>query len=164
MSEVPQLSRESKKIYQTVLEMWHVWKALKQEYPNREHFSYMQRKYKKFVKSKIGTQLFYQIKYNIDNNLDYDMNKLHSMLLYKDKINQGRITSQDASAHFEYSMHKQHAYEQYDDNHKQKMDEEYEKRFEGKSEDISKNLFLDETVRPTPVEVQVRIKKESDEN
>ena len=163
MSNAPQLSRDSRKIYQTVLEMWHVWKALKQEHPNRDHFGYMQRKYSKFVKSRAGTQLFYQVKYNIDNNFEYDFKKLHATLLYKDQINQGKITSEDASAHFEYSMHKKHAYDRYDEEHKQKMDEEYSKRFEGKSDEVSKNLFLDDNVGPAPVEVEVRIKKEEPE-
>lgn len=155
----PDLSRDSRKIYQTVLEMWHVWKALKQEYPDRDHFSYMQRKYSKFVKDRVGTQLFYQIKYNIDNRIEYDFNKLHSMLLYKDKIDQGKISNEDASAHFEYSMHKQHTFDKYDEDHKQKMEEEYNRRFEGKSDDVKKNLFFDAESRPKPVEVEVKIRK-----
>jgi hypothetical protein len=140
----PELSKESHKIYRTVLEMWHVWKALKQNYPDRNHFEYMQNKYSVFIKDRVGTQLFYQIKYNIDNNLEYEFGKLYAMLLYKDKINQGKISNEDASAHFEYSMHKQHAFEKYDSERQSKMEEEYKKRFEGKSEEVKKNLFLND--------------------
>lgn len=137
-----ELSRESRRVYQTVSELWNEWKEMNRQEPGQNHFATVQRKYSKFIKDRIGTQLFYQVKYNIDNNTEYDFNKLHTMLLYKDKITQGKISSEDASAHFEYSMHKKHTFDGYDDVHKQKMEEEYAKRFEGKSDDVKKNLFL----------------------
>lgn len=154
------LSRESQNIYKTVLEMWYVWKALKQEYPDRDHFSYMQRKYAKFIRDRVGTQLFYQVKYNVDNDTEYDLKKLHSMLLYKDKIEQGKISNEDASAHFEYSMHKQFAFSKYDDDHKRRLEEEYAKRFEDKTDEVKQNLFLDSSTQPK-VEVEVKIKTEN---
>jgi len=156
-----ELSRQSKQIYQTVAEIWEVWSALKKKKPDRDHLHFMRQKYSKFIVSKLGTQLFYQVKWFIDNNQQYDLNKLQIMLRYRDRINQGTISNEDASAHFEYAMHKEHAYQNYTDEYKIKMDREYEKRFKNKSADVKRNDFLSEKVDP-PLTVKVQI-NDSDE-
>ena len=141
-----ELSDDSKKILKTVREIYYIWLALNEKFPNQKresNMTYIRQKYDSFISTKLGTQLFFQIKWFLDNNQEYDFDKLTKILMYRDRIQRNEISSEDASAHFEYSMQKQHTYKHYDREHKDKIDEEYQERFKNKSEQEKQNLFLE---------------------
>lgn len=157
-----ELSEDSKKILKNVREIYHIWVALNERINNNSdggrerNMTYMRQKYDTFISTKLGTQLFFQIKWFIDNNQEYDFDKLVKILMYRDRIQRQEISSEDASAHFEYSMQKKHAYKHYDREHKDKIDEEYQDRFKDKSDKEKQNLFLDPPVA-NPIKVEVKI-------
>lgn len=140
-----ELSTESQKIFRTVTEIFHIWKALKEQIPNKDHKIYLKRKYESFVNTKLGIQLFYQIESFIDEGKMYDFDRLHAILVYNDRINKKQIKNEDASAHFEYSMQKEFAFNQYDQDYKEKIEQEYQDRFKNKPEIEKQNLFLNKT-------------------
>jgi hypothetical protein len=153
-----ELSVESQKIFQTVTEIFHIWKALKEQIPNKDHKIYLKRKYESFVNTKLGIQLFYQIESFIDEGKMYDFNRLHAILVYNDRINRKQIKNEDASAHFEYSMQKEFTFNQYEQNYKEKIEQEYQDRFKNKPEIEKQNLFLNKNEHPLKkVEIEVKI-------
>lgn len=158
-----ELSTESQKIFRTVTEIFHIWKALKEQIPNKDHKMYLKRKYESFVSTKLGIQLFYQIESFIEEGKMYEFDRLHAILIYNDRINNKQITNEDASAHFEYSMQKEFAFDQYDTDYIEKIEQEYQNRFKNKLALEKQNLFLNKNEHPMKkdeVEVKINIEKE----
>jgi hypothetical protein len=157
------LSEESKQILKTVREIYYIWVALNASNASTEkNITIIRQKYDTFISTKLGTQLFFQIKWFIDNKEEYDFDKLTKILMYRDRIQRKEISSEDASAHFEYSMQKNHAFKHYDRDHKEKINEEYQDRFKDKSDLEKQNLFFEPPVKNS-VTIEVKINNPNSE-